>query len=111
MSQRPQRVVPTADWKKKTVTVVPALPLGVASTNPTQSKTDPSPSSETPTTGDFSSYHGLKGGEGYPVEYDALVVAVGCYSASFGIPGVRTSLTLAISECERSEADGRWSRV
>lgn len=28
----------------------------------------------------------------YDLEYDKLVISVGCYSASFGIPGVRMSV-------------------
>jgi NADH dehydrogenase FAD-containing subunit len=38
----------------------------------------------------------------FEVEYDALVIAVGAYSATFGIPGVRAcSRSRVISKTER----------
>jgi hypothetical protein len=55
--------------------------------SPTSTSTTSSPALLT-TPRDFSNAQALQGGQSYSVEYDALVIAVGCYSASFGIPGV-----------------------
>jgi hypothetical protein len=62
---------------------------------PTPTSTTSAPALLT-TPRDFSNAQALQGGQSYSVEYDALVIAVGCYSASFGIPGVSSQTGLGV---------------
>ncbi|KAH9936713.1 FAD/NAD(P)-binding domain-containing protein [Amylocystis lapponica] len=66
------------DFKRKTLECMPATPpIGFRDEH------------SAPTTASQTTVHYPGSGSTFPLRYDRLVIAVGCYSQTFGVPGVK----------------------
>ncbi|EJD00157.1 FAD/NAD-binding domain-containing protein [Fomitiporia mediterranea MF3/22] len=80
------------DFKQKTLTCVPATPLPSYFERPQQTPTSVSEVSTTPPKLRLATQAqtiAVKPRKEFTILYDKLVIAVGCYAQTFGVPGVK----------------------